>query len=76
MNILIAPDSFKGSLSSLEVARSLERVFSKVFPEAVCRAVPIADGGEGTVEAFLAALGGERVEVTTQGPLGEELLSF
>lgn len=76
MNILIAPDSFKGSLSSLEVARSLERVFSKVFPEAVCRSVPIADGGEGTVEAFLAALGGERVEVTTQGPLGEELVSF
>lgn len=57
--ILIAPDSFKGSLSAMEVARAMEAGIKRVWPEEVTRLFPMADGGEGTLEAILAATGGQ-----------------
>ncbi|NLH45019.1 MAG: glycerate kinase, partial [Acholeplasmataceae bacterium] len=61
MRFIVAPDSYKGSLSALEVANSIARGILKVFPEAEVLKVPIADGGEGTVEALVTATGGEMI---------------
>jgi glycerate 2-kinase len=73
MKILIAPDSFKGSLSALEVAQSIEMGILKVFPKAEVFKVPIADGGEGTIEAILTNKRGEKIEVLTQDALERPL---
>ncbi|MCL1939654.1 MAG: glycerate kinase [Desulfovibrionaceae bacterium] len=71
MRVLIAPDSFKGSLSALEAAQSMARGVRSVFDNAVCDLAPIADGGEGTVDALTAATGGEIRVATVRGPLGK-----
>lgn len=71
MKIVIAPDSFKESLSAPEVAAAIARGWQQVFPEAECLLRPMADGGEGTVDALLAAVGGQRRECRVRGPLGE-----
>lgn len=63
MKIVIAPDSYKESLSALEVATAIERGFREIFPEAVYVKLPVADGGEGTVEAMIAATQGSIVHV-------------
>ena len=60
MNILIAPDSFKGTLSALEAARAIEIGIKRVLPEAITQCLPLADGGEGTLDALLFATQGER----------------
>ncbi|SHE73626.1 glycerate kinase [Desulforamulus putei] len=70
MNILVASDSFKGSLSSMEVAQAVTTGIHRVFPQARVLAVPMADGGEGTVQALVAATGGKLVDVKVTGPLG------
>ena len=70
---VLIPDSFKGTLSSLEVCRIVEEAIRAHDPWAQVRAIPVADGGEGTVDAFLAAVGGERVAVACAGPYGEPL---
>lgn len=71
MNIVVAPDSFKGSLSAVSVANAMEQGILAVFPHAKVIKVPIADGGEGTVEALVTATGGEILAQTVLGPLGE-----
>ena len=71
MKIVIAPDSYKESLSALEVAQAVEAGFRQVFPDADYVLVPVADGGEGTVDAMVAATGGRTETVTVSGPLGE-----
>ena len=71
MKIVIAPDSYKESLSALEVAQAVEAGFRQVFPDANYVLVPVADGGEGTVDAMVAATGGRKETVTVSGPLGE-----
>ena len=76
MKIVIAPDSYKESLSALEVARAIEAGFRAVFPQAECVLVPVADGGEGTVDAMVAATGGRRETVAVSGPLGERVEAF
>ncbi len=73
MRIVIAPDSYKGSVSALDVADAMERGILQVFPAADVRKTPIADGGEGTVEALLAATGGQRRYTEVCGPLGEKV---
>lgn len=70
MNVTIAVDSFKGSLSSLEAGRAIEAGIRGVFPDASVSVRPLADGGEGTVEALVNGMGGEPVSVTVTGPLG------
>ncbi len=76
MKILIAPDSFKESLSALDVATEIEAGFREIFPDAQYRKVPVADGGEGTVEAMVAATGGRRVALRVSGPLAEPVDAF
>ncbi len=71
MNFLFASDSFKGSLSSAKIGELLTKAAKEVFPGCGCTAVPMADGGEGTVEAVIAAVGGTWVPVRVIGPLGE-----
>lgn len=68
MKVLIAIDSMKGSLSSLEGGEAIARGARRVFPEAVCEIKPLADGGEGTVEALTAGFGGELRKVRVTGP--------
>ena len=70
MKIVIAPDSFKESLDALQVAEAIARGWRAVFPAAECVLRPMADGGEGTVDAVLAAVGGERRTCQVAGPLG------
>jgi len=71
MRVVIAPDKFKGSLTALEAADAMARGFSRVDPCARIDRVPMADGGEGTVAALVAATGGSYRTVTVAGPLGE-----
>ena len=71
MKFIFAPDSFKGSLSALECCDILERVTARVFPGTDTVAVPVADGGEGTVDALLRAMGGKRMDAHVTGPLFE-----
>ncbi|UUD65214.1 glycerate kinase [Pseudomonas seleniipraecipitans] len=73
MKIVIAPDSFKESLSAPEVAQAIARGWLAVYPGAEIALCPMADGGEGTVDAVLAATGGERRELTVQGPLATQV---
>ncbi len=68
-NIVIASDSFKGSLSSSEVAAAASEGFRAVFPECRVKCIGIADGGEGTTAALMSALGGQTVEITVNDPL-------
>jgi glycerate kinase len=75
MNILIAPDKFKGSLSALQAADAIEAGMRAVFPDAVYRKLPVADGGDGTVQAIVDALGGRQVQVSVAGPLGEPVMA-
>lgn len=71
MRVVVAPDSYKGSLSALGVADAMERGIRSVFAGAEVIKVPIADGGEGTVEALVAATGGTLRHAAVRGPLGE-----
>lgn len=69
--ILLAPDSFKGSLSSLQVCTVIKSAWGDFFPEDEIYSFPLADGGEGTVEALVKATGGEFKTTSVRGPLGE-----
>ncbi len=71
MRVVIAPDKFKGSLTAPEAAEAMARGLSRVDPCARIDRVPMADGGEGTVAALVAATGGSYRTVTVTGPLGE-----
>jgi len=71
MNILIAPDSFKGSLTAVEAAEAIEQGVRSVLPEAETVRLPLADGGEGTVQALVAATRGRLVTTRVLGPLRE-----
>ena len=70
MHILIVPDSFKGSLSSTQVGERIRDGLRSVLPQASFRLLPVADGGEGTVEAVSAAAGGTAYSVQVAGPMG------
>ena len=70
---ILIPDSFKGSLSSGEICGILGREIRTLEPEAEICSIPVADGGEGTVDAFLAALGGEKIPVSCRDPYGRAI---
>ena len=76
MRFLFASDSFKGTLSSRQTAELLVQAAQEIFPGCECESVEVADGGEGTTDAVVAATGGRRVEVSAHGPLWEERTAF
>lgn len=76
MKIVLAPDSFKGSLSALEVCQAMERGIHRVEGEADIISVPMADGGEGTVRSLVDATGGRIITSMVTGPLGEQVEAF
>lgn len=69
--IIIASDSFKGSLTSLQVGQAVAHAIAETKPEQKYEIIPVADGGEGTVEALVSGMGGKFVEAEVTGPLGE-----
>lgn len=75
MKILIAPDSFKGSATAVEVGNALARGFRRVFSDAEIRVLPMADGGEGTVSALVSATGGEIRSAIVKNPIGYEIIA-
>lgn len=76
MKIVIAPDSFKESLTALEVAEAIETGFKRVYPNAEYIKVPMADGGEGTVQSLVDALAGKLIDVEVTAPLGNKTGAF
>ncbi|MFA0131756.1 glycerate kinase [Vibrio splendidus] len=70
MKIVIAPDSFKESLSAVSVAACIEKGFREIFPDADYVILPLADGGEGTVDVLLQGLAGQKRTHQVEGPLG------
>ncbi|MDQ7990902.1 MAG: glycerate kinase [Candidatus Dactylopiibacterium sp.] len=76
MKIVIAPDSYKESLSALEVAEAIEAGLREVFPQAEYVKVPVADGGEGTVDSLVAWSGGGKRHLSVTGPLGAPVEAF
>jgi glycerate kinase len=76
MKILIAPDSFKGSLTAAEAAEAIASGVRKALPEAECVLIPLADGGEGTVQALVKATGGRIIRVPATDPLGNRIESY
>src|SRR5690554_5884535 len=75
-HILCMPDSFKGTMSSAEVGTIMKDAILQVFNNALVENYAVADGGEGTVDAFLSAIEGVKREVTVAGPYHELISSF
>jgi glycerate 2-kinase len=76
MKVVIAPDSFKESLSATEVANAIEEGFRKIFPHADFVKVPMADGGEGLVQSLVDSLDGRLIHQDVTGPLGKKVKGF
>ena len=73
---ILIPDSFKGTMSSIEICEIMEVEIRKQFSDVDVLSIPVADGGEGSVDAFLMAVGGNKVNVSVKGPLFNEISSF
>ena len=73
---ILKPDSFKGTMSSLEICRLMREALLRHVPDAEVVSIPVADGGEGSVDAFLTAVGGHRVEVECTGPDFRKVTGF
>ena len=76
MKFLFASDSFKGSLSSQKTAELLAKAAREIFPDCQCDSIVVADGGEGTTAAVLAATNGKKLPVQVHGPLWEDIKSY
>ena len=74
--VVLIPDSFKGTMSSAEIISIMKERIEAYNPGCQTVSIPVADGGEGSVDAFLTALGGEKVRMKTKGPWNEEVDSF
>jgi glycerate kinase len=74
--VVVAPDSFKGSLTARQVCEAAEEGLRRVWPEAEIVSVPMADGGEGTVQSLVDATSGRIVNIDVTGPLGEPVAAF
>jgi len=73
---LLIPDSFKGTMSSQEICMIMKNAILKNYNDAEVVSIPVADGGEGSVDAFLSAMGGEKVKITVKGPYFNDIESF
>lgn len=76
MKIIIAPDSFKGSLTAQEVANNIKLGVTKILPKAEIITIPMADGGEGTIQALVDAKNGVIINTKVTGPLGGKVSSY
>jgi len=73
MRVVIAPDSFKGCLNALNAAIAMRKGVQRVYPDSVIEMIPMADGGEGTVEAILCAVHGTKIKMEVTDPLGRSI---
>ncbi|MCR5288452.1 MAG: glycerate kinase [Treponema sp.] len=73
---IVIPDSFKGTMSAIEICDIMTKAIHTVFPECTVESVPIADGGEGTVDCFMYALNSKKIMVSTTGPYGEKIEAY
>lgn len=73
---VLIPDSFKGTLSSSQICEIMGSKINEYFPDCEVVSIPVADGGEGSVDCFITALGGERINVTVKNPYFEDMESF
>ena len=76
MNFLLIPDSFKGTLSSTQVCQIMSDKINALFDNAIVKSIPVADGGEGSVDCFLASMGGEKVYADCHNPYMEQMQGF
>lgn len=74
--IVLIPDSFKGTLSSTQICEIISTEIAKQFPDCEIVSIPVADGGEGSVDCFLSALGGEKITAMVSGPHLEKMESY
>ncbi|MCI8441800.1 MAG: glycerate kinase [Provencibacterium sp.] len=74
--VLLIPDSFKGTMSSADICERMQRAVHRFYPQAQTVCIPVADGGEGSVDCFLAAIGGEKVSLRVKGPYMQEMEGF
>lgn len=75
-NILLIPDSFKGTMSSARICTLMTSAIKEIFPEAQTVSIPAADGGEGTIDAFLEAIGGTKKTLKVKNLFFEEMEGF
>ena len=76
MKVVIAIDSFKGSMTSIEAGMAAKKGILKAMPNSDVFVMPLADGGEGTTDALIEGLGGEKIDVSVRGPLGEAVETY
>ena len=74
--VILIPDSFKGTLSSTQICEIISAEITKQFPSCKVISIPVADGGEGSVDCFLSALGGQKITATVNGPHFEKMKSY
>ncbi|MBK5243277.1 glycerate kinase [Clostridium sp.] len=74
--VILIPDSFKGTLSSIQICEIIQSKIKQHFPECKVISIPVADGGEGSVDCFLTALGGEKINLIVKNPYFEDMDSF
>ena len=74
--VILIPDSYKGTMSSAKVCAVMAEAIKRHCPNAQVRSIPVADGGEGSVDAFLSAVGGEKIALTVTGPYKEQITGF
>ena len=74
--VILIPNSFKGTLSSAQICGIMEQNVKKHFPECEVVKIPVADGGEGSVNCFLTAVGGEKRKVIVKNPYMEDMKAF
>ena len=76
MKFVLIPDSFKGTLSSAQICGILDEKVKKYFPGSETISIPVADGGEGSVDAFITAVGGNKKTITVKNPYFEDMESY
>ena len=74
--VILMPDSFKGTMSSQEICSIMSSVIKIHYPQSEVVSIPVADGGEGTVDSFLKAVGGTKISIPVKGPYMEEIIGF
>ena len=75
IKVVIAPQEFKGSVSAVKVSQAMSEGVKKVFPDADITMIPVADGGDGTLNTLVESTGGKKISSDVTGPLGQVISS-